>query len=400
MTFTLANKNPFSTFDFLGYFFPGALFVSLMYILTKGIADKCVIIDVIPQAMVFLKSLVSSHIGVGVFLFVLFSYITGHLLAYVSSITVELFYTWYYGYPTSYLLKSKKSYKHQFLLNSKLGFTGMLGHLLVSLFLLPILIGHFLFERLLGMNSFIGRNLDEKLISSISDKVKQVCQKIGYNDATVTDADVHRVVMHYVYEHCQMHQVKFDNYVALYGLLRSVSFTFCLATFWQLSMLFLQHQPAEWCCLLSGTIAVILCAFLALIILLYNANKVNKADSIKCEKRCRWGEKILIFKVVLLVILLVMYFISIPHYDKEYADILLLLFMTIATYISYLGFAKFYRRFTLENYMALLTYEFSGNSDSILRLKTEEPLSIKIDHPSSFLAELYRAYQSKRKGEK
>lgn len=398
MTFTLANKNPFSTFDFLGYFFPGALFVSLMYILTNGIADKSVLKNVIPQALVFLKSFVSSHIGVGVFLFVLFSYVTGHLLAYVSSITVELFYTWYYGYPTNYLLKSKDTYRYQYLLNSKLGLTGMLGHLLVSLFLLPILMGHFLFERLLGMNSFIGRNLDEKLISSIIDKVKQVCKKIGYNDASVTDADVHRVVMHYVYEHCQMHQVKFDNYVALYGLLRSVSFTFCLASFWQLVMLFLQHQPAEWCWILCVTTAAILFAFVAIIILLYNANKVNKTESIeRCEKRCSWGEIILMVTVVLLVVFLVMYFIMIPPYDKEGADILLLLFMLIAAYISYLGFAKFYRRFTLENYMALLTYEFCENRDSILRLKTDEPISITIDHPSSFLAELYRAYQSKKK---
>lgn len=395
MTFTLANKNPFSTFDFLGYFFPGALFVSLMYILTKGIADKSVFMDVIPQAMVFLKSFVSSHMGVGVFLFVLFSYITGHLLAYVSSITVELFYTWYYGYPTNYLLKSKGNYKHQYLLNSKLGFTGMLGHLLVSLFLLPILMGHFFCERLLRMNSFIGRNLDDKLISSISGKVKQVCLKIGYNDASVTDADVHRVVMHYVYEHCQMHQVKFDNYVALYGLLRSVSFIFCLASFWQVIMLFLQHQPAEWSCVLYYLTAAILCSFVLIIVLLVCANKAENVE--KCEKRCCWGENVLMFTVGSVALFLVIYFILIPPYDKEYSDILLLCFLLIAAYISYLGFAKFYRRFTLENYMALLTYEFGGDGNSTLRLKTDEPLSITIDHPSSFLAELYRAYQSKKK---
>lgn len=395
MTFSLANKNPFSTFDFLGYFFPGALFVSLMYILTNGIADKRVLMNVIPQALVFLKSFVSSHIGIGLFLFVLFSYVTGHLLAYVSSITVELFYTWYYGYPTNYLLKSKDTGRRHYLLNSKLGFWGMLGHLLVSLFLLPILMGHFLFERLLGMNSFIGRNLDEKLISSISDKVKQVCQKIGYNDASVIDADVHRVVMHYVYEHCQMHQVKFDNYVALYGLLRSVSFTFCLASFWQLVMLFLQHKPAEWRWIIYVTIGVILFAFVVIVFLLYNANKAESIE--KCEKICSRGEIILMFTVVLLVGFLIIYFIMIPPYNRECADILLLIFMLIATYISYLGFAKFYRRFTLENYMALLTYEFCEKGDSILRLKTDEPLSITIDYPSSFLAELYRAYQSKLK---
>ena len=36
MNLTLANKNPFSTFDFLGYLFPGALMLILAYALTGG----------------------------------------------------------------------------------------------------------------------------------------------------------------------------------------------------------------------------------------------------------------------------------------------------------------------------------------------------------------------------
>lgn len=58
MTFTLANKNPFSTFDFIGYFSPGALFVSLFYILTKGIVGKSVLLNAWPQAIVYPTSLV------------------------------------------------------------------------------------------------------------------------------------------------------------------------------------------------------------------------------------------------------------------------------------------------------------------------------------------------------
>ena len=34
---TLANKNPFSTFDFLGYFIPGAFAIGLIYILSNGL---------------------------------------------------------------------------------------------------------------------------------------------------------------------------------------------------------------------------------------------------------------------------------------------------------------------------------------------------------------------------
>lgn len=401
MNLTFANKNPFSTFDFLGYFFPGALCVCLFCILTKGGEDGGGEREVIMPAIEYLKPLVSSNIGVGIFLFVLFSYIIGHLLSYISSITVELFYTWYYGYPTRYLLRKKsRRRKYQYLLNSHLGVWGMLGHLVVCILLLPIVVGHFFFERLLYMRAFIGRSLDDKLIKGISGKVSSICSHIGYKDARVTDADVHRVVMHYVYEHCQMHQVKFDNYVALYGLLRSVSFVFCL-TFHYLLYRLLYSQTIARDSFLTGIFTCIMWGIIIFLIIMAVCFVITKSGWIKSGK---W--RLMVIKatdvflglfVCSMVIFIVMYIYMGQSYDSKNGEILQLVCVFFATYISYLGFAKFYRRFTLENFMALLICDIPKSGDNMISLRTEKPLSITIDRPTSVIAELIRAYVSKSK---
>ena len=352
MNLTFANKNPFSIFDFLGYFFPGALFVSMFYILTVG--DMNSYIEKLPAYSSF-KSIVDVYTGIGIFIFVLFSYVIGHMIAYISSITVELFYTWYYGYPTNYLLKKEnKAESHdkkggenkQCLLNSKLGFCGMLGHLIICLLLFPILVGHLIIERLFNLKLFIGRSLDAKLIDSISVKVKRVGESIGYNDASTLDADMHRVVMHYVYENCQMHQVKFDNYVALYGFLRSVSFIFCMSFQFTLFYVLFNSKIFDSVCCCTLLYGFPICIII-IVSLCFGASlhKECRATMLRC------AEKVLFISVCFIIVVT---FAGIKSKCINEIHIVLLLNLFIATYITYLGFAKFYRRFTLENYMALL----------------------------------------------
>lgn len=394
MNLSFANKNPFSTFDFLGYFFPGALFVSMVYLLTGGMDQEGIHNESIPPAIIFLKSFVLSHIGVGIFLMILLSYIIGHLLAYASSITVELFYTWYYGYPTRYLLRKTSEKAEEFyLLNSKLGWFGMWGHLVVCLLLFPIVTGHLVFERLFHMKLFIGRSLDDKLIDSINTKVRRICESLGYADASPFDADVHRIVMHYVYEHCHMHQVKFDNYVALYGLLRSVSLTFCFSFIFMLTRMFLyqdisDEKPVNYLIYFSTLCIVILIIFILLGSLLAKSDwkwlKKKKIDSLIISY-----SDISLFIIVILISIIS--FITVTTvYTGKVGEMLQFCGMFLATYVSYLGFAKFYRRFTLENYMALLICEEAKPNDSSIKIKTDEPLNISIDHPTNFLSEVIR----------
>lgn len=398
MNLSFANKNPFSTFDFLGYFFPGALSVGLFYIFTDGIMFDEKSSENIPHAIFFLKTFIKTNFGVGLFLLILFSYIIGHLLSYASSITVELFYTWHYGYPTRYLLrKENEEQVRGYLLDSNLKFAGMLGHLLVCMLLSPIVAGHFFFERLLNMESFIGRNLDNKLIDSIRSKIKQICDIIGYKDAKSSDPDVHRVVMHYVFEHCQMHQVKFDNYVALYGLLRSSTFVFCLFTIYQFVHIFSNHSIPHKSILWFITIvflAIISCLIVAEVIIFL---LTSKKHNITLLETTNW---LLCLIIVVISCYVVTFILMIPDYTQKKGDIILFAGLFFLTYLSYLGFAKFYRRFSLENYMALLVSYVPKEEKDKIRISTESPINITIDRPTSLMAELLRAYMGKLKNNK
>lgn len=107
-------------------------------------------------------------------------------------------------------------------------------------------------------------------------------------------ADYHRIVMHYVYLNIEACQRKVDNYVAMYGFLRAMALITCF-----------------------------LFDYLLIDQLKYSYLIVRELGMKNCV--INW-ECISILVVILIV-----------------ANLL------------YMGFVKFYRRFTLENYMALLT---------------------------------------------
>ena len=357
MNLSLSNKNPFSTFDFLGYFFPGALFVGVFYILTDYLSLRR---DLLPPLFIEIQVYVATHKGMGVFLLILLCYVLGHLLSYVSSVTIELFYTWCYGYPTKYLLRVKSTQnekrrggERQHIFVSDLGWRGKCGHLLICLLLLPVTIGHFLIERLFGLSGFLEKELPKDIAESVKLKVNNLFQKLGISiPSDYSRTDVHRVVMHYVYEHCPMHQVKFDNYVALYGFLRSVTFTFNLFFLWQLVKIYVNVEhlwSSTWGFIMMILMIVFVVFFMFLLLL--TGHQLKECLSEKCNQKIQTiGEWILGIMVIMSVAIVFMT----SGFSKEHLQ---LLFLFIATYISYLGFAKFYRRFTLENFMALLVYE-------------------------------------------
>ena len=103
------KQNPFSVYDFLGYFVPGALFFYSLGIVARH-----------SELLADLKLKFTQMIGnepnqVSFYLpFVLFSYLVGHALSLTSGLTVERFANWCHGYPSKYLLQIRKdsSYFH------------------------------------------------------------------------------------------------------------------------------------------------------------------------------------------------------------------------------------------------------------------------------------------------
>lgn len=276
-----AKQNPFSLYDFLGYFTPGAVFLyGLVAVANRFIGYK-------------LHELFDDqgfNGGETTVALVLLAYILGHSLSFLSSVIVEKFSIWMHGYPSKYLLKSTH---YGYLKNSgKDGRAEDLGCMpkairgLVWLFMLPVAV----LDKVLG-DWLNARNVYVKVLD---DGLSQIIR--AKSEALITDNsdlpglpdDFFRFVTHYALVNSEHHITSLKNYVALYGFTRTMTFL-CILAFWG-----------------------------SLFVLLFSASESN------------------VMKIILAT--------SIPF-----------------SYIYYMAFNKFNRRFTLEAFMALaVNYEMKS----------------------------------------
>lgn len=295
------SKNPFSIYDFMGYLFPGMMcYIIIAYCFRMGL-DISEISNFDNLRKLVKDSQMEFNLEKSVIIIVI-AYILGHIMSYLSSVTIELFARKVFGYPSEYLLerersrnwwkmlkaffasKAHSSNKKWALIKTTLRF---IMKVFIALLLFPISFSTFTFAYFFDINGWIVRPLDDYLKNTLKVKEYRLANRLGINHPDVNqECDYHRIVMHYVYLNIPNSQRKTDNYVALYGFLRSISFVFCTTFF------------------VIGTYAM---------------------TTINCSET----------------------------FDK---DLLLTLFLFFTlSYICFLGFVKFYRRFTLENYMAMLT---------------------------------------------
>ena len=287
----MMTKNPFSFYDFLGYLFPGlaTLMLTAFVVYLYKANGLNVYIDNYIQIKEFADAL-EGKLGLNwwesTVLVVVLAYITGHIVAYLSSVTIEYFANTTMGYPSYYLLhKGEYCGVLSAFFQGKNGWTAwkILYRIWVFFVLLPIIV----FTIPKTLRSFISRPLDRYVINSIQAKLMELSKTLNLNIPDVNSkADYHRIVMHYVYLNIPQSQRKTDNYVAIYGFLRAM--------------------------------ALIACLFFDYLL-------ITQALTIDLFTPINWDA----VKMLLIVFFL--------------------------TNILFMGFVKFYRRFTLENYMALLT---------------------------------------------
>ena len=340
---TLSNKNPFSTFDFLGYFIPGAFAIGLIYILSEGLQfDK----ELMPNSMIKLQSLIGKHEGYFAVMLVILSYVVGHLISYLSSVTIEQFYIWCYGYPTDYLLLSERKKESLIELN-KFG-CKCFWRIVICLLVLPLFMCHFVVERMLGVSHFLSKEMDDEMRNCLINRINLLAERVGHkkiDKRAPSTLDIHRIVMHYVYEHCQQHVSKYDNYVALYGFLRSITLIFNIAFLYVIYrfLAYCNHGEIIDCC--SATIAL----YVMLIFIGYAMKGIK--DGISNQVLC-----------VVSGVCVILFGLLIHSSDGNGGEIVQMLMLFSLTYLSYLGYTKFYRRFTLENLMSLLVCKDETNT--------------------------------------
>lgn len=290
------EKNPFSIYDFMGYLFPGVLAMFIICYVCCGSFNPDDIFNFEDFISAFKLDVGFSTCMVGrIAILVVISYILGHLISYLSSLTVELVFRRTFGYPSTYLLKSsritwKEMCSNYFetisKANSKLIKVCVMflkGVLLVIV--APISIMNFTIGHVIGLNLFVTRSLDDNLISIVQKKYNVMLRNLNIEIVESAKMDKHRLVMHYAYHNVKTSQHKTENYIALYGFLRCISFIFCLA---------------------------------------FDALVIYGITTIDINAEVSWN---LIIEMGILFCI---------------------------AYISYLGFTKFYRKYTLENYMALV----------------------------------------------
>lgn len=284
----MIKQNPFSLYDFLGYFIPGAIFFYIVLILLKGdnINSLNDIILVVSENKEFQFD--------KVLFFIIISYCLGHLISYLSSITIENFANWKYDYPSKYLLglnREQKFIPKKSRWQVKM-FRGLLAIIILPISFLDYILGEwFLFK------SFYTKKLDDFLIEVIKEKNLELLDQLYPPDyKKIREYDFHRIISHYVYENSKNHQFKMTNYVALYGFLRALSliccFLFWLFTFKAINEVFVYYE------------------------------NIIKIETFK---------------------------FSFNDFNTELFFIILL--ALLVTYIYFMGFMKFYRRYTLEAYM-------------------------------------------------
>lgn len=208
-------KNPFSFYDFLGYLFPGlvcVIFMKVIYSMDSSVTIKT-ILD---------HGLVATFSWKDTVQYTVLAYVAGHLVSYFSSLTVEPYLIWSYGYPSKFLLEENYD-KNFFEINQRVGRIGTyLWKSLVCLLIFPICIASILFGRILRFKYYVLKPLDSYLRENIINKIDSLLQLLKMTERN-GHTDVHRVLMHYNYEKYNNHIRKYDNYVALYGFLRSLS---------------------------------------------------------------------------------------------------------------------------------------------------------------------------------
>ncbi len=218
------RQNPFSVYDFLGYFTPGAIFIAVAFVLFEPLVSHASVIANVDKPAFYI-------------LFVLLSYTMGHLLSFLSSITVEKYCVDSLGYPSKYLLKIPVKGYFEGISNRKL-----FARFLFLISIWPVSVLDWIFGFLLKFRASYAKPLDEFLRETIEDKIQELLEFRGIKRQKLHEEDFFRFVYHFSVENSPNHLPKMQNYVALYGFVRTMSLSFIFLSWFLLIGVFREYS--------------------------------------------------------------------------------------------------------------------------------------------------------------
>ena len=220
------KPNPFSLYDFLGYLTPGAIFL-YGFMAAYGYAE--------PEANIF--DYVASKLDIEraeVYIpFVLAAYTIGHVLSFISSVTVERYSIWAFGYPSKYLLGLSHAGYYDKKMEKRC--LRCVVRTVIAIILGPVSLPDWLLGEKVGLRDLYAKKLDKLLITALRGKIDNLmseCTGKSKDYGTASEHDFFRYAYHYAVEHAPNHLPKMQNYVALYGFLRTLTLLSVIFFWW------------------------------------------------------------------------------------------------------------------------------------------------------------------------
>ncbi|WP_460143242.1 hypothetical protein [Pseudomonas sp. S3_B08] len=219
------KQNPFSFYDFLGYFVPGSLVVYLLFSISAHASFK-------ESSLLKIINL-SDLKGVELYTpLILIAYISGHLINFISAITVEKHLNWMYGFPSKTLLGI---YQKSYFTRGEFSIQKNIIRLMVALLLLPLSGIDFFLSKTLKTQKIINKELDPATRELLKQKMEDTLKRVSSSDTLLADSLIETnyflFIYHFALENAPQHVPKMQNYVALFGLMRTLTFYFILL-FW------------------------------------------------------------------------------------------------------------------------------------------------------------------------
>jgi hypothetical protein len=208
------KQNPFSIYDFLGYFIPGATTILLL--------------DKFPHHKFLDVTNITTPKSAEEYLpFILSAYLLGHIVGYLSSISIERYSNWRYGYPSKFLLGFPvPKYIPKSITKSETALRLTIGFFMLPIVALDITIG-----KIFQLKQHYAKKLDPLLQQVLKRKIFNLLIEHGQESnpadhGSAENTDFFRYVYHFSLENAPAHTEKMTNYVALYGFLRANCFIF------------------------------------------------------------------------------------------------------------------------------------------------------------------------------
>lgn len=254
------SSRPFTLYDFIGYFTPGALFLLIFYYFIKTTNN---------DLLAVLQSY-DYHTLTCIVSMIIISYILGHMLNYLSSISIEKYAIWMYGKPCHFLLvgtPSLRSYFHKNKDNCTKVNSSLLDDNLKKI--IHYQQGKFnakkalwlsrawrtvLFFVILPVSSLdclIGRGLKLKLFytnpasdiyaNSIINKLSCLFKKLNIEFST--DIDIFKIVLTYYLNRSNVFKSRSDSCRAIYGFARTLSFVFSVISWFYIGLSIFGYIP-------------------------------------------------------------------------------------------------------------------------------------------------------------